>query len=374
MTKKNISEPVNEPVYLSIKSRINLLKKLFSEPKIYRPKELIEGKEQVSIKKLWHVYYYFRDPETGVMKKFTERQGINRLKTIKEREEFAKNLQKALNRFLQEGNSPFERRKRSVDVITESYTVLDALNLAFDQKKGRWKESTTDVNRTYLTGFIKWLQKNNLEKKPIAELSKKHISFYLSYILAEKSDSNTTRNNHRRFLSSMFTELVEKDIIEDNFIKKIPLLKSTPKKNKPFSQNQLVEILRYTRENDLYLYEWLKVMWYTFLRPIEVLRIEIKNINLEGNVIDIETKTKGRDYIRIVKPLQEYFDSLELNQYAPTMFLFGKNQGPGYWITVKEKSREDFFIRRFKKIKNHFNLSEDYGIYSFRHTGALSLY
>ncbi len=378
MPSKNTKEPVKEPVKniisLSLQERFNLLKRLYSDPTIYRATEIKDGKKVLTLKKQWHVQYYFRNPFTGKMEKFTERKGINRINTIAGREEAAKNLQRALRRYLQEGFNPFEMVEIKANLQQENYTAIEAVTLAFDQKKNSWKQSTHDVNKTYLDTFVKWLTNNGLGDTPIKEISKKQISFYLSDILNNNTNSNTTRNNHRRFLSSIFTELVEKDIIESNFIVNIPLLKSTPKKNKPFNNKQLEEILNYTRENDIYLYEWLKVMWYTFLRPIEVLRIEIRNIDLENRVIDIETKTKGRDYVRIVEPLYHYLNGLDLQQYSPDMFLFGKDKGAGYWVTKKEKSREDYFIRRFKKVKDHFKLSADYGIYSFRHTAALSLY
>ncbi|WP_299673225.1 site-specific integrase [uncultured Tenacibaculum sp.] len=374
MTLKKSSEPANEPIKTLLLVRVNILSKLYSDPKIYRPTEIVDGKKVVTVKKLWHVYYYYRNPFTGKMDKFTERKGINRIKTKTGREQAARNLQRALRRYLQDGFNPFEVVKVDADVEKESYTAVDALKLAFEHRKNTWKETTKDVNKSYLDSFIKWLTDKKINDKSITEITKKHISFYLSDLLKTKTDSNTTRNNHRRFLSSMFTELVEKDIIADNFIKKIPLLKSTPKKNKPFNTSQLEDILKYVRENEPYLYQYLKVMWYTFLRPIEILRIEINNINLQDNVIDINTKTKGREYVRIVKPLQVYLGELKLQQYEAKMFLFGKDQKPGYWVTQKEKSREDFFIRRFKKVKDHFKLSSEYGVYSFRHTAALSLY
>ena len=64
MIAKKVSEPINEPVNdnlsLSLQARLNFFKKLYSTPKIYRFTELVEGKNRPSIKKQWHVYYYFR--------------------------------------------------------------------------------------------------------------------------------------------------------------------------------------------------------------------------------------------------------------------------------------------------------------------------
>ena len=91
-------------------------------------------------------------------------------------------------------------------------------------------------------------------------------------------------------------------------------------------------------------------------------------------VIDVDTKTEERVYVRLVKPLEVYFKTLDLKKHKPDELLFTKDLKVGYWDTKKEKSREDWFSKRFKKVKEHFNLSEDYGVYSFRHTSALSIY
>ncbi|XRE43307.1 hypothetical protein ACIVBQ_001511 [Tenacibaculum discolor] len=56
---------------------------MFSEPKLYIPK--IEGANKPNINKPWHIWYYYRNPFTGVMDKIIEKRGINRVKTITER-------------------------------------------------------------------------------------------------------------------------------------------------------------------------------------------------------------------------------------------------------------------------------------------------
>ncbi|TDQ22740.1 tyrosine-type recombinase/integrase [Tenacibaculum caenipelagi] len=378
MIKIYKKEPEKEPVFnngvLANKSHFNFLKKLYSDPKIYRATEIVNGKKVVTLKKQWHVYYSYRSPYTGLLEKITTRKGINRENTISGREAAAKNLQKAMRRLLQEGYNPFKEKELEKDVNDETYTTVEALNLAYEHKKNSWKESTQNVNITYLNGFIKWLKSKGLDKESIESLTRKHVSFYLGNLIENNKRSNTSRNNHKRFLSSLFSELEEKEIIQDNFIKKIKFLKSTAKKNKPFNEKQLHDILEYTKTNDPYLHKYLKVMWYSFLRPVEITRLKVENINLIDKVIEVETKTGERSYVRIVKPLQFYFNSLELHKYKNDMLIFTKEMEIGYWETKREKSKEDWFSKRFKNVKDHFGLSTDYGVYSFRHTAALSLY
>lgn len=373
-TKVHVKVHVNNNVNLSFKERSNLFKKLFSDPKLYKATKLIDGEKVLTIEKPWHIYYYYRNPETGLMEKFIEKNGLNSFKTVKARLAAGKNLCEALKRYLQDGHNPFEKRRLKADVNSIKYTTIEALDIAFNQKKNSWKQSTKDVNLVYLESFKKWITNKKLDKEPIEYLTRKHISFYLGYLVEKKNISNTSRNNHKRLLSSLFTELEEKEIIKNNFIIKIASLKAAPKKNKPFTITEIDNIFKYCKEHQPYLYQFLKVMWYTFLRPVEITRLKVKNINLIDNIIDVESKTEAREYIRIVTPLQLYFNSLVFHNFEKEMFVFGKDHSVGYWETIKEKSREDFFIRRFKKVKDHFGFSSDYGIYSLRHTAALSQY
>ncbi|MCF2875451.1 MULTISPECIES: tyrosine-type recombinase/integrase [unclassified Tenacibaculum] len=370
--KVHVKGHVKEKKKVSLNSRLKILDTLFSDPKIYKYHEIKNGKKVVSTKKPWHVYYYFRNPSTGLMEKFMKKSGINKETSISRRNAAAKNLQRAIKRYLQEGYSPFEEIQFNNDVVSENYTTIEAIKIAFEHKKNSWKESSKDVNTVYYNSFVKWLKEKKIDKKPINYLTKKHISFYLGDL--SKRLSNVSRNNHKRVLSGLFSELVEKDIIKQNFILKINDLKSNAKKNKPFNHKQLDDILKYIKENDPYLYDFIKVMWYSFLRPIEIIRLKVKNVDLINNTIEVESKTEDRTYIRLVKPLQKYFKELEMQNYTSDMLIYTRDNKIGYWETKKEKSREDWFGRKFKKVKNHFNLGDEYGIYSFRHTSALSVY
>ncbi len=45
----------------------------------------------------------------------------------------------------------------------------------------------------------------------------------------------------------------------------------------------------------------------------------------------------------------------------------------GDW-DAEENNRRDNFSKKFKLVKDHFNLNQDYGLYSFRHTSITNLY
>ena len=67
-----------------------------------------------------------------------------------------------------------------------------------------------------------------------------------------------------------------------NFVKSISILKSTPERNKTYSVKQESDILTYLEKNDPILLLYIQFITYNFLRPIEVNRLKIDDLDLEG--------------------------------------------------------------------------------------------
>ncbi|MCO7184275.1 site-specific integrase [Tenacibaculum sp. XPcli2-G] len=349
------------------------IKKMFSEPKLYIPK--IKGTNKPNINKPWHIWYYYRNPFTGAMDKIIEKRGLNRVKTITERKRIGNALKKARLRLLQEGYSPFEEKQEEI-LDKKSYTISEALELALNEKNKVWAEKTRHGNSSMYNIFVKWVTGKKLANKDIDQLTKRHIIIFLNHI--SDTSSNTTRNNFKRLISSLLSQLVADDILSYNFVKDIPSLKAKPEKNQPFTIQQLEAIKNYLIKNDKYLYQYMKLVIYALMRPVEICRLKVKDIDLRNNtILFAETKTE-RANILIIEPLKEVFQKMNLENYNADDFLFTKKEIPGKWNVKKESSKNEFFSRRFKKLKDdigeEINLNDNHSIYSARHTAAKILF
>ncbi|WP_272149147.1 tyrosine-type recombinase/integrase [Tenacibaculum aiptasiae] len=373
------SEYYDKKVKVPVKVPVKYFQKLFSNPKLYIPKNKITGKPDLN--KSWYVYYYFRNPFNGQMDKFIEKQGINRLKTLYERTEAGKNLKKAQLRWLQDGGNPFELKKLKEDLVNKkNFSISEALDNAFNEKTKVWGQTSKDVNTTQYNIFVKWLETKKLNNLNIKELTKRHIVIFLNELTDtdNRSVSNTTRNNYRRLISSLISQLVNDDILEFNFVISIPKLKTSVQKNQPFTLNQLNEIKKYLIKHDTYLYSFMKFVMYALMRNVEICRLQVKDIDLENNIIKVKTKTEELTTILIIPQLKNLLLEMELHKYDSNDFLFTKDKKPGKWEVNKERSKVNFFSRRFekmrKKIGKRINLNNNHNIYSGRHTTALDLY
>jgi integrase len=351
------------------------IKKMFSEPILYIPK--IKGTNKPDITKPWYISYYFRNPFTGEMEKIIEKKGLNRIKTVTERKKVGNDLRKARLRLLQEGYNPFEEKLEKEDLIDkEKFTILEAFEVALKEKNKSWTEKTRNGNKSLYNQFIDWVKKNKLGEKEITKLTKRHIVIFLNEIT--NNSSNTTRNNFKRLISSLLSQLVNDDILEKNVALKIPNLESKPEKNQPFTKQQLNSIKEYLVKHDNYLFQFMKFVTYGLMRPIEICRLQVKHIDLVNNVIlQAETKTE-RANILIIEPLRKVLEKMELHKCNSEDYLFTKEELPGLWDVKRESSKTEFFSRRFKKLKDtigmEIRLNQNHGIYSARYTVALDLY
>lgn len=166
--------------------------------------------------------------------------------------------------------------------------MKESLNFGLKLKEELLSETIMRSFKNRIDNFIKWLDINEPNIKTIDLLNKRIISFYLNSILEKTSARN--RNNYRTDLSSILQVLEDNDIIQQNFVKKIPVLKSIPERNKTYTQETQEEIFAYLEEKDPILLLYIKFISYNFLRPIEVCRLKVGDINLIDKTIQFKAK------------------------------------------------------------------------------------
>lgn len=417
----------------------------FSLPKIYTANG--------DIFKRWYVYFSFRNPETGKMKRLSNIYGqANNFKTKEARFSVLTIYRKRLIYLLKQGYNPFEdntelyqrlkqkqesklvipnpspvkenivlKKEKKVtddkqeleqiirdlkDVIdnvkgkseelnsvsettslisqnnklTNNKTVIkkveskmpfsEAFDFAFKLKEKEVSISTISDYRGKVKKLLNWLAENREDKKYIEELKRKDILDFLNAILIKTSAR--TRNNYRADLGSLFQVLKNNEIVDENYLKTIKVLKSKPEKHKRYTLQQQEEIFKYLEVEDPILLLYIKFIYYGFLRPIEVSRLRIKDINKKNKMLQFQSKTKKLKTKRIPDILLKEIP--DISKIDKNDFLFTPDKIGGPW-SANEVNRRDHFTKRFGKIvKNQFELNENYGLYSFRHTAITRLY
>lgn len=385
-----------------LNSSKNLLKKKdFSEPKIYTGgvnvllwSKLTDVEKKVALSKNWYIYYTFRNKESGKLERMPNIKGnANQLKSKKERLEYLLTLKSALEFLLEKGANPRENndidallsekkpetttKKIKVDKtedkpivekpIKAEISIQEAFEIVLKLKKNMMNETSFQNFQGRINKF-----KNSLPdiSKPITSIAKIDVVKYLNEILERTSPRN--RNNNRTDLSSFFKELENNEFIVDNFVAKIPILKAIPERNKTFSDALQKDIYDYLEVEDNSLLLFIKFISYGFLRPIEVCRLKIKDIDLVVNKLHVRAKNQPVKTKIIPEILLKELPDLSLMN--PDHYLFTPN-GYAMECETKENNRRDYFSKRFNEVvKKKFELNKDYTLYSFRHTYITRLY
>ncbi len=366
-------------------------KKDYSQPKIYDA-----GGD---LSKRWYVYYSYREPKTGKLKRQPPiYKGANRFDTKAERLEILMAYKLALKKLLSQGYSPYENYKVteakiekvenetntndiSLTVDTNEYTTKEALTFALEQKLPYLSRRGKINIKGNLNRFLTWLKDQKLDTINIKELKRREVSTFLNTIkkydkhrnLTDEPVNAKTRNGYRTSLSSLFSQLVSDDIVEYNIITAIKKLKENPKKHKSYTDAQIKVMREYMDKNDPYLRKFTQFITYAFLRNVEVCRLKVGDIDLENRRLYVQTKTEAQEVVPIIGSLAKVIEQMELHKYKSTDFIFSDSETCGAW-NVSEKTKTNHFYDRFAIMKKELELDADQTLYSFKHTAASNLY
>lgn len=369
--------------------------------------KLSKSAQEEALSKEWYVYYSFRNPITGKLVRQTNiKTGVNSLKTKQERYEKLATIKDNLLFLLKTGFNPYadnsileektlqkldaeingttttpaiaEKKPKKTTVVKATKTkvvsekeksIREAFQFGLKIKKNVLGATSYSGFKGRINRFLTWLDNNGSSSDKISTLEKKTFINYLNYVLENTSASN--RNNTRTDLSAVVQTLVDNEIMKDNYLKNINVLKSAPERNKTYSITQEADILKYLEGNDPVLLLYIQFITYNFLRPVEVNRLKIGDLDLEGKKLFVRAKNKA---VKVKIIPQKIIDLLpDLSNTNSNWYLFTPTTIGGDW-EAEENNRRDNFSKKFKLIKDHFNLNKDYGLYSFRHTSITNLY
>lgn len=394
---------VHENVHV-FKMKIN-----FSEPKIFTGgvaismwNKLSKEQQNDALAKDWYVYFSFRNKLTGKMERQPNiKGGANRYKNKRQRLAILKKYQQALQLFLDNGNDPNEAesvqptlsdltvkipiakketvksskehlvvtKEKSNEPIIVLHPIKESLALVLKIKENVLSKTSLPNFRSNLNKFEKWLNENGMEGKSIQSVTKKNVIDYLNDVLDKTSAR--TRNNARIDIGSIFQTLEDNELIKENFVKKINVLKSTPERNKTYTETLQTDIFKYMEENDPHLLLYVKFVGYGFLRPIEIGRLKVGDIDTVGKKLYFKAKNSPVKTKIIPEILLKELP--DLSKMDINWDLFTPEGIGGVWDT-EETNKRDYFSKRFKKVKDYFKLGSNYGLYSFRHTFITKLY
>lgn len=306
----------------------------------------------------WKLYYYYLNSDTNEFDRHYVNFPFNRdYKDFDTRYKVINNMAKATKELLKGGYVP---PKAKDDTIL---TIKEAFNKALLIKKDE-VSAQTYLDYSFRTlHFVDYLRKTHKDNLPANQLNAKMVREFLN--LKNKETSATNRNNYLRSLRSVIKCMYQNEMIDEFFIDKIEAIKAQPKTQKIYTEQQINNIHSYLENNDTTMLLFIYFVSYNFLRPKEVVRLKMSDININEKILTVRIKQKISKLKRIPDVIIDKIKDLDYSE--KDAYLFTNNGLVGYWNNTDER-RRSHFTKRYAKIKKVLGFDSSYGIYSFRHT------
>lgn len=126
-------------------------------------------------------------------------------------------------------------------------------------------------------------------------------------------------------------------------------------------------------EFDVPLYVVTQTIYYAFIRPVELSRLQGRHLDLKNRVILMDSaisKNKKSQHVTIPGPLLEIFKRYGFDQAEPNDYLFGK----GVWLSRWSSHPNRYRTRHLEMVKALGLAGSGVDLYSWKHTGVCAAY
>jgi len=195
----------------------------------------------------------------------------------------------------------------------------------------------------------------------LSDFTSADIAGFINY-LKEKKLANATVHSYIRYAKILFNYLVEEDYIFKSPFRKKLMPKVIHHAVIIFEENDLIEILAEAKKRDIHYYKCLVMLLMTGLRPVDLLRLRIRDFDFKRMKINVSVSKTGKAfsfpiYEKLYKFLTEEMGD-EFRKDKDTLLF------PAF--TVENLGK------RFRRILKHLGLdrSNKYNLKTFRKTFA----
>lgn len=338
------------------------------------------------IRKQWYVFFSYRDPRSGKMKRFKIYKGFTEHRTKKEKYIFGKELVDKYTHLLKTGWNPITEEEEKV-IYSDSLQYASLAKVYSDKRKSNktflyyanqfLPEMEGSARKTYLNyvskyrSFNNWLQSKGLEGNDITTITQPVLYEFFSYLINDPRMqlARITLKKYEHMLARLFDWCVK-----NKYIRQSPMfdLPETKRRNdqapRPIHEDD-INILIEEIKNDRQLYLTIQLEYYCFLRPgLEIRLARIGWFDLAASRIYVPAdvvKTKEEKIVIIPRVFRDYLmKEWKLNMYPAKYYLIGQNGLPGP-IPVGSNNLRN----RFNVIRDRLQLPDTYKLYSWKHTG-----
>ena len=303
--------------------------------------------KKADVNLIWYINFYFRDPrhldQFPNGKYVLKKSGLNRLKTLYEKQQTIAMMRKVMVEQLENGYNPFDKSgpviikidpivRAEPEVITQvipSTPFIKAFRFSL-VRSSNVKETVKDTE-SVLRKLEAAAQRLHFNELSISELEIKHIKLILDECHRYDPKFSAKRfNKAKSYLSGLFKYLVEVGAAHGNMALAISPMKEGFTEPKMFSQNDIDRIKEHLYKFNRPFYNFMMLFFYSGGRMKELMRLKGRGVDLvEQTYTVVVLKGKARSVTRTIRNVALPFWKEQMVNCKPDDFVFSKNLLPG---------------------------------------------
>ncbi|WP_428658137.1 tyrosine-type recombinase/integrase [Runella sp.] len=326
-----------------------------------------------NLKARWLVQWAIWDVQKNKLV-YEQKRVPGKLKTIREREKWAKEFIAEINKALLDGYV--------IDEVGEGTTVteqapanrklMEVLNEMLLVKNFELKKKSRSGYKSILGKFKDFLAYENLGNINSHDFLPKHFFLFKDYLMKVLQNANPTINKTIFTIGHLFKMGVDRGHLKTNPFAGFKSLKEVEtESNTAYTIEHQQAMEAYLKDNDLRLYYFTRFMYYGFIRPAELRQVKIKHVDLKRRTISVFGQDAKNSKIRIIRinpTLWQTIKEMDFEGLNPDLFVFGKKL-----LTTKFRQPDNEAYNKNRKALEALELMEhNYTLYSWRHTGAVN--
>lgn len=310
------------------------------------------------------------DPERGKMRRKTIK--LNRIKGLTNRRTYARRVIKRLTEQLNRGWNPWIAKDVGELIVFEDAISRYESHIEKMLASGYFRKETYDGYKSYVKIMREFISK----KRPtyyVYQFDRKFCIDFLDYVFIERNNGAQTRNNYLNFLRVFSGFLVEKGYLKSKPTDGIsPISKRLYKKEREsIPLEEVQRIADYCREKEPDFLFACYLLYYCFIRPVEMTRLKVRHFNLKACTLTIPaelSKNKTTQTITLPKKVIQY--GIDLGVFSAPMddFIFSYRLKPGN-AEIDPKHFRD----HWDNVRRALNLKKEWKFYSLKDTGITEM-
>lgn len=317
------------------------------------------------------VEYYVLDPETErpVRKRIKLSKLVRRYPNKHMKQLAAQQVADNLNAKLRGGWSPLHQAEDS-----RLYTPLSVFRERFlKAKEAEGCRQTTLTQYGSVTDiWLRWCEDNGHAQKYSGTFLHPEAVRYMDDVMAQ-GNRHRSYNNTLKVLRAFFQWGVEHCYAKENPFAGIKTLKKEKKIRILVPPEARKKIAAHYAEVRPAMNIVCQLVYSSAIRPAEILRVQLKHVNLEEHYIVIPAEnaknhheryaTLTPELVRLLTPVKREYSNGEL-------FLFGKNED---LLPDREPVNKSYFQKSWERMRRATGLPKEMQLYSLRDTGITDL-